>query len=259
MLELYAGLFHDPEAAVEEYVALVEDELRHQLAISLLFIAGLGGLSLYAITELLPRRKNEERPSDRVRLAVAGVLVLGMTTGVGWANLLGSEGGRGPTAGQYRLPVLDDTIAEGGTTDSAVIRALLGGALEKAKQLVDRQEEQEESFRDTALAELAGLADEMEGPRTGEVAVVMQSDMHCNTTMIRVQREVVAMLSRAVRQRGRPSRPCSGSPATSPPTAPQPRAPACATRPPSPATRPWPRSPATTRRASAWSRWPTRA
>lgn len=35
MIELYAGLFHDPDEAVDEVISLVEQEFRHQLLVAL--------------------------------------------------------------------------------------------------------------------------------------------------------------------------------------------------------------------------------
>ncbi|GAA5156176.1 hypothetical protein GCM10023340_43310 [Nocardioides marinquilinus] len=197
MLELYAGLFHDPQAAIDEYVGLVEAELRYQLLVAIAVVAGLGGLGLYALVEVLPVRWSREGRRDVARLGLAVVLVLSMTTGLAWVQLRGSAGGRGPTSGGYALSALDGTLAAGATTDSPVLRLLLGGAIDKAGVLVKRQEARDREYRDLAEAGLTAQADAMTGPREGELAVMMQSDMHCNTTMIRLQRQVVSMLDRA--------------------------------------------------------------
>ncbi len=195
MLELYAGLFHDPGAAVKEYVALVEDELRRQLVMAELLVAGVGGLAVFGLWTLLPLRLSRGSRRDLVRLGVAAVVVLAMTTGLAWVQLRGSQGGRGPTTGAYELSALDGTLADGATTDSPVIRALLGGAIARAQKLVDRQEQNERDYRTLAESGLAEQAELMEGPGDGETAVMMQSDMHCNTTMIRLQSRVFSMLS----------------------------------------------------------------
>lgn len=197
MLELYAGLFHDPEAAVSQYVELVEAELRRQLLVSGLVVALVGGAGLFVLLELLPVRLQRDRRRDTARVALAVVLVLAMTTGLGLVQLRGSEGGRGPTVGTYALTSLDDSVAEGATTDSPVIRALLGGAIAKTQLLVQRQEDAERDYRDVAEQSLDDQAALMTGPEDGELAVMMQSDMHCSTTMIRLQRQVFSMLSEA--------------------------------------------------------------
>ncbi len=197
MLELYAGLFHDPAAAVAQYVDLVEAELRHQLLVSTAVVALVGGVGLFALHELLPVQLRRDRRRDTLRVGLAALLVLGMTTGLASVQLQGSEGGRGPTAGTYELASLDGTLADGATTDSPVVRALLGGALAKAQTLVDRQEAGEQAFRSVAETGLDDQADLFEGPADGEVAVMMQSDMHCSTSMIRLQRRVFSMLAEA--------------------------------------------------------------
>ncbi|WP_139983535.1 metallophosphoesterase family protein [Nocardioides litoris] len=197
MLQLYTGLFHDPGAAVEEYVSLVQDELRRQLLLAVAFTAGVGGLAAYAVLRLAPVSVRREGGHARLRIGLAALLVLATTSGLAWVQLRGSDGGRGPTAGVYPLTALDGTLAAGATTDSPVVRALLGGVVSKAQVLVDRQEEQEKTYREAALASLAGQAPLVEAPREGEVAVMMQSDMHCNTTMIRLQREVWSTLDEA--------------------------------------------------------------
>ncbi|WP_137295224.1 metallophosphoesterase family protein [Nocardioides dongxiaopingii] len=195
MLQLYTGLFHDPEAAVDEYVSLVEDELRSQLFRATAFVAGLGGLALFALHELLPVRLTRGTRRDAVRIGLSGALVLAMSSGLAVVQLRGSDGGRGPTTGVYALSALDGTPAAGSTTDSPVLRALLGGAISRAQVLVDRQEADERSYRANAEAGLDDQQDLMVGPEEGELAVMMQSDMHCNTTMIRLQRRVFSMLS----------------------------------------------------------------
>jgi hypothetical protein len=198
MLELYAGLFHDPQDAVDQYVGLVRAELGRQLLVSTAFVAGAGGLAAYAVSRLLPVRLSRDGVA-RWRIAGAVALALTATTGLAWVQVRGADGGRGPTSGAYELPVLDGTLAQGATTDSAVIRLLATSAVSTARTLVERQEAAEERYRETALAALAVQAGQMEGPRDGEVSVMMQSDMHCNTTMIRLQRRVFEMLAEADR------------------------------------------------------------
>lgn len=197
MLELYTGLFHDPKAAVDEYVSLVEAEFRHQLIRSILVVAGVGGLALFALHELLPLRLTRDTRRDAIRLGLSGVLVLGLTSGIAWVQVQGGEIGRPMSDGTYPLTALDGSAAAGATTDSPVLRVLLGGAISKAQVLIDRQEADERNYRETAEAGLAAQADLMEGPREGELAVMMQSDMHCITTMIELQKRVFSMLSDA--------------------------------------------------------------
>jgi hypothetical protein len=99
-----------------------------------------------------------------------------------------------PGSGVYDLPSLDGTPAAGTTTNSPVVRLLLGGAVPKVQAMIRRQEEGVRSYRELALAGLRRQAAAMEGPRDGERAVLMQSDMHCNTTMIALQKRVDEML-----------------------------------------------------------------
>jgi hypothetical protein len=64
----------------------------------------------------------------------------------------------------------------------------------RVQKLVQRQEDGVRAFREKATRQLEQQSAAMEGPREGETAVVMQSDMHCNTTMIALQRRVVSLL-----------------------------------------------------------------
>lgn len=193
MLRLYTGIFHDPGPAIDQYVGLVRDELMHQLRVSLLTVTLAGGTLLLALTYLLPLRPSREGRS-RARLAGVAALALVTSTTVGAVQVLGSPGHRGATEGVYELSVLDGTLAAGATTNSPVLRALTGGALAKAQVLIKRQEKAEARYRSTALADLETRKLLMFGPREGETAVIMQSDMHCNTTMIRLQAAVVDLL-----------------------------------------------------------------
>ncbi|WP_323792094.1 hypothetical protein [Nocardioides sp.] len=194
MLRLYTGIFHDPGPAIDQYVGLVQTELTHQLRLAILTVTLAGGTLLLALTYLLPLRPLSGR---RARLRVVGVAALGLltTTSLGAVQVLGSPGHRGATEGVYPLAVLDGTLAAGATTNSPVLRALTGGALAKAQVLITRQEKAEARYRSAALADLESRRLLMRGPRDGETAVIMQSDMHCNTTMIRLQTAVVELLN----------------------------------------------------------------
>ncbi len=193
MLRLYTGIFHDPAPAIDQYVGLVRAELMHQLRLSLLTVTLVGGTLLLGLSYLLPLRPLRD-PRSRLRLALVAVLALVTSTSVGAVQVLGSPGHRGATEGVYALSVLDGTLAAGATTNSPVIRALTGGALAKAQVLIKRQEKAEARYRSAALADLEARKLLMRGPREGETAVIMQSDMHCNTTMIRLQTAVVELL-----------------------------------------------------------------
>jgi hypothetical protein len=192
MVRLYAGIFHDPGPALDQYVALVREELRDQLVVSVAVVALGGGLVLLALRLLVPLRPMTGR-RDRVRVVLAGALALAVTTSVGALEVVGSDGHRAGS-GVYRLEVLDGTLAAGATTDSPIIRALTGGALAKAQGLIERQEEAEATYRAAALADLEAQTVLMSGPREDETAVLVQSDMHCNTTMIGLQKAVVDLL-----------------------------------------------------------------
>ncbi|CAN5365084.1 hypothetical protein BH09ACT12_BH09ACT12_10070 [soil metagenome] len=193
MLRLYAGLFHDPGPAIDQYVTLVQAELRHQLIRAILITALGGGLLLFGLSYLVPLRRLEPT-RERLRMGLAAGLVLATSASLAFVQVRSSETHRGPGEGVYSLDVLDGSLAEGATTDSPVIRALTSGALAKAQVLIDRQEDAEAAYRASAAADLRDQAVLMAGPQEGETAVIMQSDMHCNTTMIRLQTQVVDLL-----------------------------------------------------------------
>ncbi len=195
MLQLYTGLFHDPEKAVQEYLRLVQREFVHELAVGVLVWGGLGGLMLLLLRSALPPLALPRGRGRRVRVASVVVLALVTTSGASWAQLVSAEADAGTGAGDFALTTLDGTAAAGSTTNSPVLKALLGGALAKSQQLIRRQEREELAYREKAGAGLAEQRNLMTGPRDGELAVMMQSDMHCNTTMIRLQSRVWADLA----------------------------------------------------------------
>ncbi|WP_193607826.1 metallophosphoesterase family protein [Nocardioides lijunqiniae] len=193
MLQLYAGLFHDPSAAVQEYVDLVQREFYHQLLLAELVVAVGGGAVGLALLLLLRGRR--ETADGGPRRAVAGGLVVLLTTSLlAWAQVQTSDTASDASDGAYALPIFDGTLAEGSSTNSPVLRAVLGGAVSKAQVLVRRQEEGVRAYEAKAAALLDDQQDDMEGPREGEVAVLMQSDMHCSTAMIRLQSQVVQLV-----------------------------------------------------------------
>jgi len=71
---------------------------------------------------------------------------------------------------------------------------VLGAAVPRVHQLIQRQEASDRTYREAASLGLRDQAGAMAGPREGERAILMQSDMHCNTTMIGLQRQVVTLL-----------------------------------------------------------------
>jgi hypothetical protein len=203
MLQLYTGLFHHPRPALQEYVDLLEDALWRRLLSAELLLAAGGGLTLLALDLLLVRRTEAPGTPSRVRRrdlsarrAVAVVLVLVGTGTLAAVALRPDDATENGAAagGIYDLPSLDGTLAAGSTTNSPVLRLLLGGAVPKVQELVRRQEEGVRDYRGLAQRDLRREAAAMAGPRKGEKAVLMQSDMHCNTTMIGLQRQVASML-----------------------------------------------------------------
>ena len=186
LLALYAGIFHDPGAAVRGYVDVVRHELVHRTLLTELWLTLLVGTTVLLVGRVLPVRSGLSHPRLRVVALVVGALVT--TCALGAAEV---SRARPPTpADTFPLTALDGTAAAGATTNSPVLRLLLGGAVPKVQTLVRRQERDAQAFRDTATGQLLEQRPLMTGPRDGETAVLMQSDMHCNQVMIRLQREV---------------------------------------------------------------------
>jgi hypothetical protein len=192
MLRLYAGLFQDPDEAVHGYIDLVVDELVHQLLVAELVLTLLGGSLLLLVSRVLPPRRLP-RQAARLSGVAAAVLVVSVVLSV-W-QLSATEGAHRASEGQYVLPALTGTAAAGATTDSPVLRLLLGDAVPKVQKLVDRQERATDDYGRRAMAGLVAQRDLMTGPLPGEQAVLMQSDMHCNRTMITLQSAVRKMLT----------------------------------------------------------------
>jgi hypothetical protein len=199
MLRLYTGLFHDPEPAIEEYVDLLVRALWHRMLSAELVLAASGGISLLALQLLLSRRPLRPEPASppgRRRTAAAFVLVLVASTAAASAVLAPASVSSGAEALDrvYDLPSLAGTPVAGSTTNSPVLRLLLSGTVPKVQQLIRRQEEGVSAYRAVGLRSLRRQSGAMDGPRKNERAVLMQSDMHCNTTMITLQHQVASML-----------------------------------------------------------------
>jgi hypothetical protein len=203
MLRLYTGLFHDPEPALKEYVDVLSRALWRALLAAELLLAAGGGLTLFVLRLLSRGRVASAAPAParaRSRLVRAGAaLVVAVTASAVVATVAmwpedSTRAEGSPGSGIYDLPFLDGTPAEGTTTNSSVVRLLLGGTVPKVRAMIRRQDDDVRSYREVALAGLRRQAALMAGPRDGERAVLMQSDMHCNATMITLQKKVDAML-----------------------------------------------------------------
>jgi hypothetical protein len=194
MLELYTGLFHDPGPAIATYVDLLRRQLIHQFVVVDLALALVGGLAWFVITLPGRRRFAQRETQPRARTAVGVAMALIASFALTALQFHSAGRGTAEDSGRYELTMLDGTLAEGSSTDSPFLRLLLGGAVPKVQTLVRRQEEAQRGYRENASAGLTEQLASMAGPRKGETAVLMQSDMHCNTTMIRLQAEVATML-----------------------------------------------------------------
>ncbi len=192
MLQLYSGLFHDPEAAIGEYVGL----LRHDALVEGLraeaVLAAAGGLTLF-VARLMLSPRGPSRPRQRSALAVVVAVALVSSGAVALSQVRSQTAAPVPHSA-LALPSLEGTGAAGSVTDSSLLHLVLEGAAPKVRKLVERQEAAVAAYRRAASRSLEDQAVAMTGPRAGETAVLMQSDMHCNTTMIALQSEVFSML-----------------------------------------------------------------
>jgi hypothetical protein len=194
MLRLYTGLFHDPAPAIQRYVDRLADELRLQFLLAELVLAISGGALLFLVSVLLSGRPPAVPPGALPRVAGALLLVLVATCGLALLVTGLLPAGRTTSTGPYRLTALDGTAASGSTTNSPVLRLLMSDAVARVQGLVRRQESDRRTYLQVATRQLEAQATSMSGPADGETAVLMQSDMHCNGTMIKLQAQVVSLL-----------------------------------------------------------------
>ncbi len=198
MLKVYGGLFHDPGQAIRGYVDQLVDELQRQTVIAELIYTGVGGAVLFVASRLVDpalQRRVAQRP---VAAAAAGMaLALVVSSGLAWFEF--REWARGPApfaaSNLYPLPSLNGTLVQGAVTDSPVLHLAIEDAIPKVEKLIDRQESRTHRYESAARRQLAAAQPSMAAPRPNEVAVMMQSDMHCNAAMISLQRRVVDMLN----------------------------------------------------------------
>ncbi len=158
----------------------------------------VGGLLLagvWAVTDRSLRELVAGTGLKAAALMLPGVLLV--TSGAAWAQFRDWSADGTSTAPEFGLPSLDGTAVSGTVTDSAILRLAVEQAYPKVKKLVERQELATSTFVSGAIAQLQGARAAMEGPAADEVAVMMQSDMHCNAAMTKVQHEVVSMLDDA--------------------------------------------------------------
>ncbi len=197
MLKVYGGLFHDPGRAIRGYVEQLQDELQHEVLVAELWYTVVGGALLLVGSLVVDPRLTRRLSRRPVVAAAAGtVLALATTTSVAFAEFRDwATDPQAASAGAlYPLPSLDGTEAAGAVTDSPVLRLAIEDAIPKVHKLIRRQESRTQAFVDTATRQLVASRAEMAGPRPGETAVLMQSDMHCNAAMISLQRRVRELL-----------------------------------------------------------------
>jgi hypothetical protein len=195
MLEIYSALFHDPSRALDGYADSMARDLRHQILVDELLYTAIGGSALFLISWLLLPSIGAIPRTHGLRLTAAAIAVALVATGAtAFVHFKQWEDRTAITQPTYPLPSLDGTRAEGIVTDSPLLRLAIEQAIPKVNTLIARQEHQTNTFIDTASAGLDAEADLMQGPRSDERAIMMQSDMHCSTSMIRLQKQTVQML-----------------------------------------------------------------
>lgn len=196
LVQVYSGLFHDADAATQAYVDEIVDELLAETFKAMLVFSLPGGLAVLLLLRVL-----DPRLRDRLRRHRAAGVVLALVGGfvisgaVSWVEFRQWPGSQDPPRTAYSLPTLNGTAVEGAVTDSALLRLAIEDAIPKIRSLVDRQDAQTERFIASASDQLELLSPFVVGPRSNEVAVMMQSDMHCNAAMIDLQRRVVQLLN----------------------------------------------------------------
>jgi hypothetical protein len=196
MLKVYGGLFHDPEAAIRGYVTQLEHDFRDRTLAAWALYTTVGTLLLLLGLAIMDPALRMWLHRHRTRALAAGTAA-GLVLSTAVAALEFREWAGSGDHGEdfdYALPALDGTRAEGAVTDSPVLRLAIQDAIPKVQQLVDRQQARTDGFVASATSQLEAARDAMTGPREGEVAVMMQSDMHCNSAMIALQRRVVELL-----------------------------------------------------------------
>jgi hypothetical protein len=196
MLKVYGGLFHDPDAAIRGYVAQLEEDFRGRALAAWLLYTAVGTLllllGLAIMDPALRMRLHRHRTRALAAGAAAGLVLSSAVAALEFREWAGS-GDHGEDF-DYALPALDGTRAEGALTDSPVLKLAIQDALPKVELLIDRQQSRTDAFVASASSQLEAAAGSMTGPREGEVAVMMQSDMHCSSAMIALQRRVVELL-----------------------------------------------------------------
>jgi hypothetical protein len=201
MLRLYTGLFHDPERAMQGYVDLLQRQLLHRLLSGELVATAVLG-SVFLLVRQLSGSRGRLLPDRTVSAVGIVVLLLLTSAGAGLVQLRLDDSRDNATSADYALPGLEGTPAAGASTNSPVLRLLLEDAVSKIHKLVARQDKSVEAFRRRAETDLRqqSAAGAIAVPRAGEHAVLMQSDMHCNETMIAVQRQVRRLLQEHFRE-----------------------------------------------------------
>ncbi|RLV50961.1 hypothetical protein D9V37_03245 [Nocardioides mangrovicus] len=189
MLEVYAGLYHHPGRAIDGYVDLLRARLVHDVLLAEVLLTVVGSGAVLVLRRVLPL-------GEVGRGRTAGVVLLALVLTTASAVAVGRVDRTPASGASYPLPVLDDTAAAGATTDSPVLRLLLGDAVTKIRVLTQRQTDASDDYRTRASAQLDAQAEAMAVPEKGETAVLMQSDMHCNEVMIALQTQVRRMLEK---------------------------------------------------------------
>ncbi len=196
MLKVYGGLFHDPEASIRSYVAQLEGDFRDRALAAWVLYTAVGTVLLLFGLAIMDPALRMRLHRHRTRALAAGT-ALGLLLSSGVAALEFREWAGSGDHGEdfdYALPALNGTRAGGAVTDSPVLRLAIEDAVPKVQQLIDRQQSRTDAFISSATSQLRAARDVMVGPREGEVAVMMQSDMHCNSAMIALQRRVVKLV-----------------------------------------------------------------
>ncbi len=178
---LYAATYNDPDKAIAGYESLLRDDMYDGMRNEWLKLTGLSfGVMLFGAHAAASYRRGSGELVSKKALAGVTAASFAITSYVAFSHHQSWQDQDRNTGSLYAVDTLSGTDLEGTQVDNPLLQRVIGEGATIVTKYLERQDQQNDSFRAEMMDNLERQAPNLEAAREGEHVLVMFSDMHSN-------------------------------------------------------------------------------
>ena len=198
-VKLYAGLAKNPEAAVDGYQKFLIEDATDKGVDYLIPNALTLGVGTWLGVELLRSRRKNKNKDPFTRKQVAGYSLAAFSVALAASSCMAhsqfqdfAEASPKPQGEEkFLITKLNNTEFAGTYADTSILASATNDAVNKGREYYERGRSKAEAYVTSVTTQLEEKRNQIAAPREDEVAIMTQSDIHDNETMMKIQGEVV--------------------------------------------------------------------